>query len=120
MRKLLVLVLITLFLTACSTETTYETISLDEIEGKVEDGYIVLDVREIHEFNEGHIPGAVNKPLSILQKGDFSQLSKDEKYIIICRSGNRSITASDILSEEGYEVVNTSAGMSTWPGEIEK
>lgn len=98
---------------------SYETIDLEDIEDYVANGYIVADVREIDEYESGHIPGAINVPLSILQNGDFSALDSNEKYVIICRSGNRSVTASDILSSEGFDVVNVSEGMSTWPGEVE-
>ena len=109
-----------LALAACSNDSaSYETIDIDEVETKMNEGFIVLDVREPDEFVEGHIPAAQNKPLSALQQDDFSDLSKEEKYIVICRSGNRSQTASEILVNEGYEVVNVSAGMSSWTGAIE-
>ena len=109
-----------LALAACSNDDlSYETIDIDEVETKMNEGFVVLDVRERDEFVEGHIPAAQNKPLSVLQQNDFSELSKEEKYIVICRSGNRSQTASEILVNEGYEVVNVSAGMSSWTGAIE-
>lgn len=109
-----------LALAACSNDSaSYETIDLDEVEAKMEEGFVVLDVREPDEFAEGHISSAQNKWLSALQQGDFSALSKEEKYIVICRSGNRSQTASEILVNEGYEVVNVSAGMSSWTGAVE-
>lgn len=122
MKKLFVplITILILTLTACSSDkSSYETIPLTDVTKKAEQGYIVLDVREENEFAEGHIPNAVNKPLSKLQQDDFEQLSKEEKYVVICRSGNRSQTASDILSAEGYEVINVSEGMSSWTGEIE-
>ena len=109
-----------LALAACSNDSaSYETIDIDEVEAKMSEDFVVLDVREPDEFAEGHIPSAQNKPLSVLQQDDFSELSKEEKYIIICRSGNRSQTASEILVNEGYEVVNVSAGMSSWTGAVE-
>ena len=109
-----------LALAACSNDSaSYETIDIDEVETKMNEGFVVLDVREKDEFAEGHIPAAQNKPLSALQQDDFNELSKEEKYIVICRSGNRSQTASEILVNEGYEVVNVSAGMSSWTGAVE-
>lgn len=142
MKRILLSFVALLALTACSNEATtdqaneiagseiivvneneqvnFETIDLDEIDAYVNDGYIIADVREIDEFAAGHIPGAINAPLSFLQEGDFSALDSNEKYVIICRSGNRSVAASDILSSEGFDVVNVSEGMSTWTGEIEK
>lgn len=110
-----------LVLTACSPKTAenYETIGLGEVEQKAAEGAIVLDVREVDEFAGGHIIGAVNMPLSQIQKGNRENLNAEEGYIVICRSGNRSKEASDILFEEGYDVINVSEGMSSWTGEIE-
>ena len=117
---LVVLVVSILSLVACSNgSASYATIDIDEVETKMTEGFIVLDVREPNEFAAGHIPPAKNKPLSVLQQDDFSELSKEEQYIVICRSGTRSQTASEILVNAGYEVVNVSAGMSSWTGAIE-
>ena len=120
MKKLLgLLVIAMLVLTACGSEESYETIDIDGVQAKIDEGYKVLDVREPSEFEVGHIPGAANKPLSDLQQGNFEGLDPDEKYIVICKSGNRSKQASDILFEEKYTIVNVSEGMSSWTGEIE-
>lgn len=122
MKKWLILFLTigTLILSACSSDDTrYNTISLEAVEEKMKEGYIVLDVREVNEYEQGHIPSAENKPLSILQQGDFSGLSKEENYVVICRSGNRSQTASDLLHKEGFHVMNVSEGMSSWTGPTE-
>ena len=120
MKKLLgLLVIALLVLTACGSEESYETIDIDDVQTKMEEGYKVLDVRESSEFEAGHIPGATNKPLSDLQQGNFEGLNTDEKYIVICQSGNRSQQASDILFEEKHTIVNVSQGMSSWTGEIE-
>lgn len=120
MKKILLSLFALLLLIGCSDDkNSFETISLDLVEEKVEDGYIILDVREKEEFEEKHIPDSNNKPLSELQKGDFTGLNKDEKYIVICRSGNRSVTASEILYDEGYNIVNVSEGISSWKGELE-
>ena len=54
----------------------------------------ILDVREIHEYNAGHIPSAENFPLSTLG-ADFSKLDKDQKYYVICQAGGRSAKAYD-------------------------
>ena len=117
---LVVLAVSILALAACSNDSeSYETIDIDEVEAKMNEGFVVLDVRESDEFAAGHIPTAQNKPLSVLQQDDFSELSKEAQYIVICRSGNRSQTASEILVNAGYEVVNVSAGMSSWTGAIE-
>ena len=121
MKKLILFLLVSIFaLTGCSPGANYETIDIEDIPQKVEDGYQILDVRETDEYNAGHIPGAINKPLSELKTGGFEGLDSNQKYIVICQSGNRSKEASIILTEEALTIVNVSQGMSSWDGEIEK
>jgi len=120
MKKLMGLIaIVMLLLSACGSQEGFETVTIDGIQKKVEEGYSVLDVREPSEFEAGHIRDASNKPLSDLQQDNFEGLDTDGKYIVICQSGNRSKQASDLLSEENYNVVNVSEGMSSWTGEIE-
>lgn len=121
MKKML-LILVIVLLAGCSQPKAgeYETIDLDQIEAKVEQGYVVMDVREIDEYESGHIVSAINKPLSELKNADFNELNDDEDYVVVCQSGNRSKEASEILVSEGYEVLNVSEGMSTWTGEVEQ
>lgn len=74
----------------------------------------LLDVREVSEYDGGHIEGSVNAPLSSL---DASQLpySKDEPIYVICRSGNRSAQAASQLQDAGYtEIYDVSGGMMAW------
>ena len=46
----------------------------------------LIDVREAHEFQAGHAPGAKNLPLSILEQG-YKELKSDQEYYIICQGG---------------------------------
>ncbi|PIC97494.1 sulfurtransferase [Sporosarcina sp. P26b] len=125
MKKILWLIVTVLVLAACGTtnegkkEEVYQTVDLKDIETLQKKGDIVLDVREIDEFEDGHMIGAINMPLSQIQNGDRTGLAKDQKYVVVCRSGSRSKTASEILFDEGYDVINVSEGMSTWQGEVE-
>lgn len=123
MTKRLVLMLTivsALLLAACGQEAGYETIQIDQVAEKQDTGYTVLDVREPFEFDQGHIPGAQNEPLTEMQNGDFDGLQKDKKYVVICQSGNRSQQASELMLDEGYEFVNVAQGMSSWEGTVEK
>ena len=79
----------------------------------------ILDVREIHEFNSGHIPSAQNLPLSILGL-DFPKLDKKQKYYIICQAGDRSAKAYDFLGAQRFDIINIEGGMNSWPGEKNK
>lgn len=116
-----VILSVILLLSACAGGDigTYETVDIDEVQKRQDDGAIVLDVREVDEFAEGHIIDAVNLPLSELKQEIELDLNKEKKYVVICQSGNRSIEASNILFEAGYDLVNVSEGMSSWDGLIE-
>lgn len=125
MKKLVWLIATVLLLAACGStnevqeDEGYQTVDLGEIESLQNEGDVVMDVREIDEFEDGHIKDAINMPLSQLQKGERAGLDKAQTYVVVCRSGNRSQTASEILFKEGYDVINVSEGMSTWQGEVE-
>ena len=68
----------------------------------------VLDVRTPEEYQEFHVKGAVLVPLQdIMAMGDrISEkipFGKSDKFFVICRSGNRSFTATRVLRSMGYE-----------------
>ena len=76
----------------------------------------ILDVREVHEYEAGHIPSTQNFPLSTLGL-DLSKLDKNQKYYVICQAGGRSAKAYDFLDAQGFDVINVEGGMNNWPGE---
>lgn len=78
----------------------------------------ILDVRELDEFESGHIPLSINIPLSTLVN-EFEELDRNKEYHVICHLGGRSSKASIFLSQQGYKVINVLGGMSAWTGEIE-
>lgn len=76
----------------------------------------LLDVRSVEEFEEGHLPGAVNIPYDELEKR-LAELSvdKDDEIVVYCRSGRRAIIAENILVSAGYSNVKDLAGhMNSW------
>lgn len=89
-------------------------ISVEEAAQRFEAGAFLLDVRTIEEWNEGHIDGAVLIPLNELD-ARVSEIPTDQDVLIICRSGNRSSSARDIL--RGYGLNRTTSimgGMNAW------
>ncbi len=73
---------------------------------------LLVDVREGVEFKAGHAEKAINYPLSKLIKQQ-TDLNKNKKIFVYCRSGNRSNTATKILTKRGYQVVDL-GGLSDW------
>ncbi len=80
---------------------------------------LILDVREEDEYLQGHIPGAVNIPLSALHSR-LQELKKDQKILAICLSGGRAGVAAKMLKDKGYRVRIMSGGMRSWKGAVEK
>ena len=81
---------------------------------------VIIDVRTPGEYRDGHIPGVANIPLDELEKR-MSEIPKDKKTVLICRTGNRSAQGAKLLRSKGLNNVYTSTGgMSTWKGPVEK
>jgi len=80
------------------------------------DGAQLVDVREPEEWAETGVPkGAVLIPLGDLESQAASELAADRPVYVICRSGNRSQTGSDILVGLGFaEVYNVDGGITAW------
>jgi rhodanese-related sulfurtransferase len=77
-------------------------------------GAFILDVREPSEWDEIHVPGSTLIPLGQLESS-LNQVPKDQKVVVICRSGNRSQTGRDILTSAGFEnVTSVSGGIRAW------
>lgn len=67
---------------------------------------IIIDVREPHEFEDGHTKGSINIPLSKLATSkEISEISKDSEIIVYCNSGNRSDVAFNLLRQKGFNNV---------------
>lgn len=74
----------------------------------------VLDVRQHPEIAAGTVPGAVAVPLHTLPL-KLNELSRDEKLVVICRSGARSAQACMFLAQQGFDnVYNLRGGMIAW------
>lgn len=96
----------------------FRNMGVDEFEQLVADKekVVVLDVRTEGEYREGHLEDAL---LIDVKKDSFREdarrrLPAGRVIAVYCRSGRRSVTASDILSEEGFDVVNLLGGYMAW------
>jgi rhodanese-related sulfurtransferase len=105
----------------CSKSSAIQNISVQEAQDMIlKDEITILDVRTPEEYDSGHIPNSELIPLHELE-GRTEDLDKNATYLIVCRSGNRSQQASDLLSKKGFEkIYNMVGGMNEWTGEVEK
>jgi len=79
----------------------------------VNESYIFLDVREQSEWDAGHYKQATFFPMSTmdLDSNEEISLNKDDSYIVVCRSGNRSRVFSEYLQDNEIAAVNLAGGM---------
>ncbi|ACV59646.1 sulfurtransferase TusA family protein [Alicyclobacillus acidocaldarius] len=97
--------------------------SNEELAERVSKGdAVVIDVREPMEYAFGHIPGAILVPLGSLEARIDELKSYEGKDIyVVCRTGNRSDMACQILADHGFtRVKNVVPGMAEWNGPVEQ
>jgi rhodanese-related sulfurtransferase len=106
-------------LTACSTGG-YKNVSSEEAKQLIDSNeVVVLDVRTPEEYEEGHIPNSILVPVQELEFR-LNELGKEENYLVVCRSGNRSTQASEILINNKFtNIYNMTGGMNNWTYEID-
>ncbi len=95
-------------------------ITVQEVKKRLAKGEKIhfVDVREVAEVEEGHIPGIIHIPLGLVEFR-MHELDKNIPYIIVCRSGGRSGQAAAFLDSYGYDVTNMVGGMLDWEGKAE-
>ena len=100
----------------------YKKITSDEAKKMMEtQKVIVVDVRTLEEYTEGHIPNAISVPLETIEnKAEAKLKNKDDLILVYCRSGRRSREAALKLIEKGYANVIDFGGIKDWNGEVVK
>lgn len=82
--------------------------------------YVILDVRTEEEYDEAHIPGAINIPdFEMEDRAEDELTDKNQLLLVYCRSGRRSKAASLILESLGYTNIKEFGGILDWPYETE-
>jgi rhodanese-related sulfurtransferase len=95
--------------------TPPEVHHLDPVESKrlVDDGALLLDVRNPDEWQSGHADGAAWIPMNELADRQ-EELPTDREIVVICKSGARSARVAQALVAAGYEAVNVAGGADAW------
>ena len=82
---------------------------------------LIIDTRTPAEFNEGHIPGAVNIDIDGEEfEAKVAELDKSRPVAVYCRGGRRSKEAAEHMASCGLEVTELAEGILSWKGEVEK
>lgn len=100
--------------------STIPEMNAETLNRKISDGedITIVDVREEEEVAEGMIPGAVHVRLGELPHR-YDELNKEDHHVLVCRSGRRSMKASEFLKDNGFSnVTNLEGGMLSWSGDL--
>ncbi|WP_308491772.1 rhodanese-like domain-containing protein [Microbacterium terrisoli] len=72
----------------------------------------LVDVREPDEYAAGHVPGAINLPMSTIR--DRMEDLPEGPFNVICQVGGRSARVTKSLEQQGYDVTNVEGGTGEW------
>ena len=95
-------------------------IEADELAATIENGsqLQIVDVRSASEFSAGHIRGAISAPIqSFRQTYPTLGLDDEQPVVVICRTAHRSIPATRLLNNDGYDARQLARGMNAWWGQ---
>lgn len=117
MKKIFICLLAVLGLSTACGQQLYEDADVNGFAELIADtNVVVLDVRTASEFAEGHLERAINidfKQDDFLEKAKAT-LPTNKTIAVYCRSGRRSANSADMLSAEGYKMVNLKGGIIAW------
>ena len=99
---------------------TIPEISVKDLKAKLDkkEKFVLLDVREPHEYDVAKIAGSTLIPLGKLPER-FGEIDKNAKVIVHCKMGGRSAKAVSFLREKGYDATNVAGGINAWSEEID-
>ena len=96
-----------------TSSTLAREVSVDQAYERYQAGTFVLDVRTQAEWDEYHAPNTTLIPLDELPSR-LNELPKDQEIVVVCRSGNRSQQARDILLSAGFNATSMTGGLKEW------
>jgi len=88
-------------------------VDIQAAESIIRDADVLIDVREVEEFQAGHIPGAINIPRGILEfklSSTPELTARDLKLVLYCKNSGRSAMAACSLQQMGYLQLQCIAG----------
>ncbi len=97
-----------------SSDAPLSTVDVHALQEALGEDVTLVDVREPYEYEAGHIEDALLMPLANVV-ALAADLPKDQPVYVVCRSGNRSLQASNALVDAGFQDVrNVDGGMIAW------
>lgn len=92
----------------------FSRIDVNEAKEMMDNGAAVIDVREMHEYTGGHVPGATLIPVNTVY-ARREELPKDKDLIFVCAVGQRSALAAEMAAAAGLtRLFNLEGGTEGW------
>ena len=92
----------------------FTRIDVKEAKEMMNDGAVVIDVREPHEYSAGHVPDATLIPVNSVY-ARREELPKDKDLIFVCAVGQRSALAAEMAAAAGLtRLFNLEGGTEAW------
>ncbi|MFM9369940.1 rhodanese-like domain-containing protein [Streptomyces sp. Da 82-17] len=91
-------------------------LSPTELESRIADGVLVIDVRSASEYAQGHVPGAISVPVDSVPQllPELRAAAERRGLAVVCASGARSRAACDELDRAGIAAGSLDGGTSAW------
>ena len=90
-----------------------EPVTIEELDGLLDAGAELIDVREKDERDTGYVPGSRNVPYRLMGSC-CPDLPTDRPVLTICESGPRAVIAASILATRGYDARPVMGGVGEW------
>ena len=80
----------------------------------------LIDVREPWEFSWARIEGSLMMPMGDVPARAFAELDPDERLVIVCHHGQRSLSVTAWLRNQGFEQVQSlRGGIDAWSAHVD-
>lgn len=103
-------------------QESYITVPPEEAMDIIKDNHniVIVDVRPQEKFDKGHIPGAINVPVTeITDQTAVAFPDKKADILVYCGTGEKSRVAAIRLAKLGYEhVIEITGGLEFWKGDL--
>ena len=97
-------------------EEPFHRITVAEAKEMLQDGAYIVDVREPHEYQDGHVPNATPIPVNnVFERRE--ELPKEQKIVFVCKMGQRSALACEMAAAGGLKedvLYNLEGGTDAW------
>ena len=86
-------------------------VTVQELSRLEADSTVIVDIRDESAFSYGHIPGAINIPVTQIDKVSFTQ---DKQLVVYCRTGQQTYDVVEQLRNKGYNACELDGGYVAW------